>query len=119
MSKIIDLGLLVRDPLIFKDMTGEEYIIPGEVDLGFVIKLSAYQEQIKKLKNDIEALKKTQELVVDILSMDKSKNITIEIVREKFSDIRVLKAIIEHTINFVHEIASDPNSNSLESIKKE
>lgn len=119
MSKIIDLSLLVREPLIFRDATGEEYIIPGEVDLGFVIKLSAYQEKIKNLKTDFEALAKVQELVVDILSMDKSKTVDINFVKERFSDIRVLKAIIENTIVFVHEIASDPNLNSLESTKKE
>jgi hypothetical protein len=115
MSKIVDLGLLVREPLIFRDTTGEEYTIPGEIDLEFIIKFTAYQEQIKKLEIETDAIKKTQEIVVDILSLDKSKTITLEFVRERFNDIRYLKAIIENTMAFIQEIASEKNSNSLES----
>jgi hypothetical protein len=51
------------EPLIFRNTTGEEYKIPGEVDLGFVIKFTAYQEQIKKLEKETDAIKKTQEIV--------------------------------------------------------
>lgn len=112
MGRIIDLGLLVREPLIFRDTKGEEYTIPGEVDLGFVMKLYTYQENITQLKSEIEAIKKSQEMVVDILSLDRSKNITFDFVKERFNDIRFIKAIIEETIKFIQEITQDPNSNS-------
>ncbi len=117
MSKIIDLGLLVREPLIFRDTKGEEYTIPGEIDLGFVMKLTLYKDQIQKIKSEADAIKKMQDLVVDILSLDVSKTITLEFVRERFNDIRYLKAIVENTMAFIQEVANDPNSNSLESTK--
>lgn len=112
MSRIVDLGLLVRDPLIFRDTKGEEYTIPGEVDLGFVMKLMAFQEKMPQIKSEIESIRKGQEMVVDILSLDKSKNITLELVQEKFNDLRYIKAVIGEMMKFIHEIAQDPNSNS-------
>ncbi|OCZ52191.1 hypothetical protein [Dehalobacter sp. TeCB1] len=112
MSKIIDLSVLVHEPLIFRDTTGEEYVIPGEVDLGFVIKLTAYQEQVAKIKNETEAIKKAQELIVDILNLDQSKKITLDFVKERFNDIRYIKLIIESMMSFINEIVNDPNSDS-------
>lgn len=112
MNKIVDLSVLVRESLIFRDATGEEYTIPGEVDLNFVIKLNAYFEQVEKIKNEAAAIIKAQELVVDILNLDKTKNITLDFVKERFNDVRLIRAIIENMINFINEIASDPNSDS-------
>jgi len=112
MAKIVDLGLLVREPLIFRDTKGDEYTIPGEVDLGFVMQLYAYHEQISQMKSETEAIKKGQEIVVDILNLDKSKNITFEFVKDRFNDIRYIKAVIGEMMKFIQEIAQDPNSNS-------
>lgn len=112
MGKIVDLGLLVHEPLIFRDLTGEEYVIPGSVDLEFVLKLTAYQEKIQGIKKESEAIQKAQELVVDILSLDKSKDITLDFVKERFNDVRYIKAIIENMMAFIGEIVADPNSNS-------
>ncbi|MBZ4664468.1 MAG: hypothetical protein JG776_2186 [Caloramator sp.] len=115
MSKIIDLSVLVKDPLIFKDTQGESYTIPGEISTQFVIKLSKYAADIQKIKDEAVALEKMQQIVTDILSLDKSKNITIDFVKERFDDIRFLKIIISEMMKHVKEIAEDPNSNSLES----
>ncbi|NLB11497.1 hypothetical protein GX831_03535, partial [bacterium] len=94
MSKIIDLGVLAKDPLIFRDATGEEYTIPGEISTKFVIKLSKYAEDIKSLKDEEKALEKMQQIVVDILSLDRNKEIDINFVKERFDDIRYLRATI-------------------------
>jgi len=115
MSKIIDLSTLVKEPLIFKDTKGDTYTIPGEISTYFVIKLSKYAEDIKALKDNEKAFEKMQQIVTDILNLDKSKNITLEFVKERFDDVRFLKIIIQSMMEHVKEIASDPNSNSPES----
>ena len=115
MSKIIDLNVLVKDPLIFKDVQGDTYTIPGEISTRFVIKLSKYAQDIGRLKNEEKALEKMQQIVIDILSLDKSKNIDIALINERFDDIRILKLIIQSMMEHVREIAADPNSNSPES----
>lgn len=116
MSKIIDLSVLVHEPLIFKDIKGEEYKIPGEMDLDFMLKLNAYQEKIKKVKNDEESIQLGRQMMVDILSLDKSKSITMDLIKDRFNDIRYMKIIIEETMKFINEIVKDPNLNSLGSI---
>lgn len=115
MSRIIDLSVLVKDPLVFKDTKGELYTIPGEISTKFVIKLSKCAQDIQKLKDDETAFEKMQEIVADILSLDKTKSITVDFVKERFDDVRFLKVIVSEMMNHVKEIANDPNSNSPES----
>ena len=112
MGRIVDLSVLVKDPLVFKDVTGETYTIPGEISTKFVIKLSKYAQDIEKLDDEEKALNKMQQIVADILSLDKDKEITVDFVKERFDDIRFLKMIIQSMMEHVKEIASDPNSNS-------
>ncbi len=118
MSKIIDLSLLVREPLIFKDIKGEEYVIPGEIDLDFMLKLNAYQQKIKKVEKEEDSITLGRQMMMDILSLDKSKNITMDLVKERFNDVRHMKIIIEQTMLFINDIVKDPNFNSLESTKE-
>ena len=115
MGKIIDLSILEKEPLIFKGLDGEKYTIPGNISTKFTIKLTHYQQQMQKIKKDEEALEKIKELVVDILNLDKSKNVDMEYLDKHFDDIRVLKLIIQKMIEHIQEITADPNSNSLES----
>lgn len=118
MSRIIDLNLLVKDPLIFRDTKGEEYTIPGEISTKFVLKFSKFAQEVGKVKNEEDSLKKLQEIVVEILNLDKSKNITLEFVKERFDDIRYLQAILDNMAKHIREISEDPNSNSLLSTKE-
>lgn len=116
MSKIIDLSLLVREPLIFKDIKGEEYVIPGEIDLDFMLKLNAYQQKIKNVNNEEDSINLGRQMMIDILSLDKSKHITIDLIKERFNDIRHMRIIIEQTMLFINEIVKDPNFQCLESM---
>lgn len=111
MSKIIDLGVLVKDPLIIKTAKGETFTIPGEISTKFVIKLTKYTQDIQALKDESEAIKKSQELVVDILNLDKTKNVDLAYVEENF-DMRMIRAIISGMMEHIAEITKDPNSNS-------
>ena len=119
MSNILDLSVLVREPLTIKNAPdGASYIIPGEVSTKFVIKMSSHYQEAQKIKDEKEALEKLKSLVVEILNLDKTKNVTLEHVEEHFDNIEVLKAIVEATFNHIRKITSDPNLNSPESEKK-
>lgn len=118
MSKIIDLGVLVKEPLVFKRTDEEKYTIPGEISTQFVIRLSHYSQQIKEIKDEAEALEKMQALCVDILNLDKTKSVTLDYLKEHFDNIQMLKVIISETMKHVQGIANDPNSNSPGSDKK-
>ncbi|MEA4926303.1 MAG: hypothetical protein VB084_13455 [Syntrophomonadaceae bacterium] len=115
MSKIIDLSLLHREPLIFRDIKGDEYVIPGNLDLDFVLKLTAYRQNVEKVKSEEESINLGRQMMIDILSLDKSKEITMNLIKERFNDIRYMKIIIEHTMRFIDEIVKDPNLITLES----
>ncbi len=110
MSKIVDLSVLIKEPLIFKDIRGDEYKIEGSISTEFVIKLTKYAEDIRKLRNEADALGKMKELVIDILNMDKTKKVDMDLINERFDDIRFLKIIIQEMMKHVQDIANDPNS---------
>lgn len=116
MSKIIDLSVLHQEPLEIKIPNGDVFKIPGEISTKFTIRLMKYQQDVQKLKNDEKAFELMQELVVDILNLDKSKeDIDVEYIRENLDDVRYLKLIIEGMMKHMKEISEDPNYNSLES----
>ncbi|MCG8484006.1 MAG: hypothetical protein MJA31_11900 [Clostridia bacterium] len=107
MSKYIDLGLLVKDPLIFK-LGEDEYTIPGQISTKLVLKLSHYDEKIKDQSND-EIMLEMQKMVLEILSLDKSKTLTLEDIQDKFDDVRFLKAIVNGFQEHIEDITNDPN----------
>lgn len=110
----IDLSLLVQDDLIIKDLQGEEYKIPGLLTTEMYIKISSFYQQIQGFEgNDIEALDKMQEMVKEILMLDASKNITLDFVKVRFNDIRMLRMIVEGVMKHFANLAADPNSSSL------
>ncbi len=112
MTNIIDLNLLVQEPLKIKGTDGETYTIPGGISTDFVLKLMACHERIKALKKQEEILSEMIQVVVDILNLDKSKNVTLEYVKEHFDNINVLTAIISIIMKHVEKISTDPNSNT-------
>lgn len=114
-NKIIDLGLLVKEPLIFKDVQGDLYTIPGNISTKLYIKLTKLCEDIKTIKGEEEGFTKLQEIVVEILSLDKSKTIDVEFVKDRFDDLRYLQVIVNEMMKHISEITTDPNSNSPDS----
>lgn len=115
MSEIVDLNLMVQEPLKIKGTDGETYTIPGGISTDFVVKLMAYHEDVKKLKKQEKILDRMLMLVVDILNLDKSKNVDLEYVKQHFDDLNVLTAIISIIMKHVEKIALDPNSNTPQS----
>ena len=90
----------------------------GKSALDTYTRLNAEAREARKAGREEEAYEKIKELVVDILNLDKSKNVDIKYLDEHFDDVRVLKLIVECMMNHVKEIAQDPNFKTPGSTKK-
>lgn len=109
MAKIIDLSVLVQEPLIFTLPNKEEFTIPGEVNTDFVLKIYKLQQNLGKVVEFEEQLIGLQEIALLILQQDKSKNINLKYIKDNLSDIRYLKIIMEAMMKHINEIQNDPN----------
>lgn len=111
MANIIDLSVFGGvEPLEFKGLDGELYSIPSTLSTQFVIQFSKYMDDIKKLKgNDEKAFNLMKKLVVDILNLDRTRNVNIDYINKYFDDVRILKIIVEKTMEHIRLIANDPN----------
>lgn len=122
MSKYIDLGLFVREDLVFGVPIGdgkeERFNIPGGVSTGFVLKMSKYQQDIKEIDTNEIAILKMKEIVKDILNLDKTKDVDIDYIEKYLDDVKILSIIFEKTMEHIKDIAEDENLNSPQSTSK-
>lgn len=109
MAKIIDLSVLVQEPLVFTLPNKEEFTIPGEVNTDFVLRIYKQQEELRNVEGFEEQLKGLQNIVLTILQLDKSKTINLKYIQENLTDIRYLKIIMEEMMKHINEIQNDPN----------
>lgn len=114
---IVDLSVFRKEDMKVISLTGEEYIIPGNVSTEFYIALyDAYQQIIKTQKEDEENfdlyLNLLKEIDLQILKLDTSKNCTMDTINTQFNDLNVLRALLDATMKHVNEATSDPNSSS-------
>ncbi|WML44090.1 hypothetical protein [Neobacillus sp. PS3-40] len=110
MAEIIDLDLLVSEPISFK-IAGEIYEIPSSLTTETVINLMNVEQQIKKTK-DIEKILGLQDKMVLILFSqlnDVNENWVSKLSQTQKS------AIVQHYKTRMNEINSNPNSSSLPS----
>lgn len=108
---IVDLSLFGGEDLVFKGIgDGEEYRIPYGISTDIVILFKKYEKDVKTLKdNDAKAVKLTKKIVMDILNLDKTKNIDMEYLDKWFNNINVLKAIVDATSKHIRNIRNNPN----------
>lgn len=110
MGQIIDLSVFGGiEPLEFKGLDGNTYTIPSNMSTHFVIMFSKYQQDISKLKDNNKAFLLMKNMVVDILNLDKTKNVDYAYIDKYFDDVRILKLIIEKTMEHIKGIAANPN----------
>lgn len=109
MAKIIDLSVLVQEPLVFTLPNKEEFTIPGEVNTDFVLRIYKQQEELRNVKGFEEQLKGLQRIVLTILQLDKSKDIDFKYIQENLTDVRYLRIIMEEMMKHINEIQNDPN----------
>lgn len=109
MAKIIDLSVLVQEPLVFTLPNKEEFTIPGEVNTDFVLRIYKQQEELRNVEGFEEQLKGLQSIVLTILQLDKSKNIDLKYIQDNLTDVRYLRIIMEEMMKHINEIQNDPN----------
>lgn len=116
MAKIIDLSILIQEPLQFKLPNGDEFTIPGEVNTDFVMRIYKLQGELQKATDFEEQLKGLQDIVLTILKLDLSKkDINLKYVKDNLTDIRYLKIIMEEMMKHINTIQEDENLDSPES----
>jgi len=109
MARIIDLSVLIQDALEFKLPNEEIFVIPGEVNTDFVLKMYKMQQELANVNGFEEQLKGLQEIVLLILQQDASKSINLKYIRDNLKDIRYLRIIMEEMMKHINEIQNDPN----------
>lgn len=110
MSNIVDLSLFEKETLPFKLPNGEIFTVPGEVSTKFVIKMSSYYKKLEGIEDYEKALEMMQDIVKDILNLDKSReDIDIDYVKDNLDSVGYLKAIIDNMMKHIQEISNDPN----------
>ena len=108
-----DLSLFKSETLEFVDPidTSITYTIP-EITTDFFIEIQIFGEEMEKVSNIVDAVDGMHDMVFKILSLDKTKEITQEFIKERFNNMQILQAIILETSKFVGGQLQNPNSNS-------
>jgi hypothetical protein len=107
MSKIIDLAAFQPEPLEIKFPNGNVYTLPATISVEYMTKLMALQEKVKKVKSDIENINILQQIAVEILSLDKTKTVTIETVKSELDDIKLLSMLPKIFHDYINENANN------------
>lgn len=109
MAKIIDFNTMIKEPIEFVGLDRKKYTIPGSIPTKFTLQMRKLFIELQGKKEE-ETLETLFEFVYMILSMDKSKkNLTLEYVKENFDDMRILRLIVESTMEHIADIEKDPN----------
>lgn len=124
MAKIVDLSVLVKEPIIIKISKDEQFEIPGNISTSFTMELMAFYAQVQGMelkinkskdideivKKSEELIKMLKELVLKILKQDKNKKVDMAYIDKYLDNIDMLRAIIEIAMGHIKEIENDPNS---------
>jgi hypothetical protein len=105
MAKMIDLTGYKKEDIEIKSLNDTVYTIPGNFASEFFIKIYHTQTTIKKLKEtDFEkAFNVLKNWTLELLSLDKSKTVTIETINTEFNDFRVLEKLLTSIMQFANE----------------
>lgn len=110
MGKIIDLGTIVKEPLIFERCPdGETYEIPGGISTEFVLKVQKLQGDIQSGMSEEESMDKLFDILVMILNLDKSKRVDKTYAKKHFDNIKVINVIIDAVMKHINDISNDLN----------
>lgn len=105
MANIIDLTSFKKEDLVIKSMNGTEYTIPGNFASEFFVKLYKTKTNVNKLKNDEfeKAFTILKEWTLELISMDKSKEVTMETINNEFNDFKVLEMLLSSIMKYANE----------------
>jgi hypothetical protein len=105
--KIIDLDIIVNEPLAFK-IGNDTYEVPSSPSTQLVLQMVAIEEKVKKSKNAQEQIELLAEMVATLLSQGERK-VTKEEVISKFSPAQ-MRRVVEEYQKTMMEINNNPNS---------
>ncbi len=121
MAKIIDLGTMIKEPLIFKmPHCEDEFTIPGEVSTQFVFRMSKMNEDLidpEKTPDDLAKIKTLQRMVIEILKLDKANadKVNMKYINENLDSMTYLRIITEAMTEHIMQINEDENLSSPQS----
>lgn len=105
-TRKIDLSGLYKEDIEIVSLTGNTYTIPGNFASELFVNLYDTYAELKKLK-ETEDIKRAFELMKEwaltIISMDKSKEVTMETVEREFNDFRVLEMLLTNLLKMANE----------------
>jgi hypothetical protein len=104
--KIIDLDVIVNEPLAFK-IGNDTYEVPSSPSTQLVLQMVAIEEKVKKSKNTQEQIELLAEMVATLLSQGERK-VTKEEVISKFSPAQ-MRRVVEEYQKTMMEINNNPN----------
>ena len=95
MSQIIDLAAFQPEPLEIKLPSGTIYNIPSSISVKYMTKILNLQQKVGKIENKMEYIPILQNIAFEILSLDKSKEVTMNTIRDELDDIVLLRKLPE------------------------
>lgn len=104
-TRKIDLSGLYKEDIEIVSLTKNIYTIPGNFPSEFYVNLYDTYVELKKLKaKDIKrAFEMMKELALSIISMDKSKEVSMETVEQEFNDFRALEMLLSDFLSMANE----------------
>lgn len=104
-NRKIDLSGLKKEDIEIVSLTGNTYTIPGNFSSELFINLYETYDELKKLKSkDIKrAFEMMKEWALAIISMDKSKHVSMETVEREFNDFKVLEMLLTNLLSMANE----------------
>lgn len=100
---VIDLCAFEPEPLEIKLKSGAVYIIPASISVQLMTKIINLQNKASQVKNPIETFNVLNNLAFEILSLDKSKDVTMDMVQSEFNDLVLLRKFVGIFDNFMTE----------------
>lgn len=105
MARKIDLSSLKKEDVDIVSLAGTTYTIPGNFSSELFVSLYDTYTELKELKeNDIKrAFEMMKEWALAIISMDKSKDVSMETVEREFNDFRALEMLLTNLLQMANE----------------
>ncbi|MEC1726919.1 hypothetical protein P9E34_19610 [Schinkia azotoformans] len=104
--KIIDLDLLVNDPIEFK-IGGENYQVSTMPTTKFILEMALLEDKMKKSKKNEEQINLLDEMVTKLFNQE-NEQVSKDFVSNKLS-FSQKKRIMEVYREMMNEINSNPN----------
>lgn len=104
-TRKIDLSGFHKDDIEIVSLTGNTYTIPGNFSSELFVNLYDTYAELKKLKaKDIKrAFELLKEWTLTIISMDKSKEVSMETIDREFNDFKVLEMLLTNLLQMANE----------------